>query len=41
MDCGTVNSISAKMTAGGYTITNLVADLTQASAFVMRAQETP
>jgi hypothetical protein len=41
MDCGTVNNLSAKMTAGGYTITNLIADLTQASAFVTRAQETP
>jgi len=41
MDCGTVNNLSAKMTAGGYTITDLIADLTQASAFVTRAQETP
>jgi len=36
-----VNNLSAKMTAGGYTITDLIADLTQASAFVTRAQETP
>jgi hypothetical protein len=41
MDCGTVNSLSAKMTAGGYAITNLVADLTQTASFVTRAQETP
>ena len=41
MDCGTVNNISAKMTAGGYTITNLIADLTQTPAFVTRAEEYP
>jgi len=41
MDCGTVNNISAKMTAGGYTITNLIADLTQTPAFVTRAEESP
>ena len=41
MDCSTVSSISTKMTAGGYAITNLIADLTQSPSFATRVQETP
>ena len=38
-DCGTVNDLATKITAGGYTITNLIADLTQAPQFRTRAAD--
>ena len=37
MDCGTVNSLSTKIAAGGYTIQNLITDLTQTTSFRTRA----
>jgi hypothetical protein len=36
-DCGTVNSLSAKIAPGGYTVLNLITDLTQAASFRTRA----
>jgi len=40
-DCGTVSSLSTKIAAGGYTIANLITDLTQTDSFRMRAEVTP
>jgi hypothetical protein len=37
MDCDTVNMLSTKIAAGGYTIQNLVTDLTQTNSFRTRA----
>ena len=37
LDCGTVNDLATKMTAGGYTVLNLITDLTQAPQFRTRA----
>jgi len=37
MDCGTVNDLSAKIAPGGYTILNLITDLTQTPQFRTRA----
>jgi hypothetical protein len=37
MDCGTVNTLSTKIAAGGYTIQNLITDLTQTTSFRTRA----
>lgn len=37
MDCDTVNSLSTKIAAGGYTIQNLITDLTQTTSFRTRA----
>jgi hypothetical protein len=39
-DSCTVENIAAKLTQGGYTIVNLIADLTQSQAFRYRALET-
>jgi hypothetical protein len=38
-DACTVDKLSAKLTAGGYTVLNLVADLTQTQSFRIRAVE--
>jgi len=38
-DCGTINDLAGKITAGGYTITNLISDLTQAPQFRARAAD--
>ena len=40
-DCGTVSNLTAKIGAGGYTIANLITDLTQTDSFRMRAEVTP
>jgi len=40
-DCGTVSNLTAKISAGGYTIANLITDLTQTDSFRMRAEVTP
>jgi len=37
LDCGTVNDLSAKIAPGGYTIQNLITDLTQSQSFRTRA----
>jgi hypothetical protein len=37
MDCGTVNDLAAKIAPGGYTILNLLTDLTQTPQFRTRA----
>jgi hypothetical protein len=37
LDCGTVNDLATKMTAGGYTVLNLITDLTQTPQFRGRA----
>jgi hypothetical protein len=37
MDCDTVNTLSTKIAAGGYTIQNLITDLTQTTTFRTRA----
>jgi hypothetical protein len=39
IDACTVNDLTAKITAGGYTVLNLVADLTQTDSFRVRAAE--
>ncbi|MFZ5896068.1 MAG: DUF1592 domain-containing protein [Myxococcota bacterium] len=39
LDSCTVNQLSAKITAGGYTVLNLITDLTQAEQFRVRAVE--
>jgi hypothetical protein len=38
-DACTVDDLAAKLTSGGYTILNLVADLTQSESFRLRAKE--
>jgi hypothetical protein len=38
-DACTVNQLGAKLTKGGYTVLNLVADLTQTQSFRFRAVE--
>jgi hypothetical protein len=38
-DACTVDSLATKLTSGGYTILNLVADLTQSESFRLRAKE--
>jgi hypothetical protein len=38
-DCGTVNTLSTNIGAGGYTILNLMTDLTQTDSFRLRAEE--
>jgi hypothetical protein len=38
-DACTVNQLAAKLTKGGYTVLNLVADLTQSQSFRLRAVE--
>jgi hypothetical protein len=40
-DCGTISSLTTKISAGGYTIANLITDLTQTDSFRMRAEVTP
>jgi len=40
-DCGTVTTLTTKISAGGYTIANLITDLTQTDSFRMRAEVTP
>ena len=37
MDCGTVNDLAAKIAPGGYTVLNLITDLTQTPQFRTRA----
>jgi hypothetical protein len=37
LDCGTVNDLAAKIAPGGYTIQNLITDLTQTPQFRTRA----
>jgi hypothetical protein len=37
MDCGTVNDLAAKIAPGGYTLINLISDLTQTPQFRTRA----
>jgi len=37
MDCGTVNDLAAKIAPGGYTLQNLISDLTQTPQFRTRA----
>jgi len=37
MDCGTVNDMAAKIAPGGYTILQLLTDLTQTPQFRTRA----
>ena len=39
LDSCTVNDVTAKITAGGYTVLNLIADLTQTDSFRVRALE--
>ena len=39
LDSCTVNSLAAKITAGGYTVLNLITDLTQTDSFRVRALE--
>jgi len=39
MDCGTVNALAQKIAPGGYTVLNLMTDLTQAPSFRTRAAE--
>jgi hypothetical protein len=39
LDACTVDQLSAKMTAGGYTVLNLIADLSQTQSFRVRALE--
>jgi hypothetical protein len=41
LDCGTVNELSTKITSGGYTVINLIADLTQSQSVRIRAVEAP
>jgi hypothetical protein len=38
-DCGTVNTLSTNIAKGGYTILNLMTDLTQTDSFRLRAEE--
>jgi len=40
-DCGTVSDLTTKIAKGGYTIANLITDLTQTDSFRMRAEVTP
>jgi hypothetical protein len=40
-DACTVDTLTTKLTSGGYTILNLVADLTQSDSFRLRAREAP
>jgi len=40
-DCGTVSDLTTKISKGGYTIANLITDLTQTDSFRMRAEVTP
>ena len=37
LDCGTVNDLAAKIAPGGYTVLNLITDLTQTPQFRTRA----
>ena len=39
MDCSTVDALSAKIAPGGYTVLNLITDLTQSDSFRLRAVE--
>ena len=39
LDCGTINDLAKKVSAGGYTITDMIADLTQAQSFRVRATD--
>jgi hypothetical protein len=39
LDCGTINDLATRISAGGYTITNLITDLTQAQSFRIRATD--
>jgi hypothetical protein len=41
LDCGTVQNLTAKIAAGGYTISNLITDLTQTDSFRTRVEVTP
>ena len=38
-DACTVNDLAAKITTGGYTVLNLITDLTQTDSFRVRAVE--
>ena len=40
LDCGTVNELATKIAPGGYTVFNLITDLTQSPSFRLRAMET-